>query len=148
MPRPRYETAEDRQAQTDIATVLALLWHMDPILQRGDRHWDYVMMWGSSPRYRVEIKDRSRDTNGKTPYHGYKKLMISSQKWDGLIAVDSDEVRSVVVVRWPDRSLWGIRVDGSDEFERKSDTGRFDRGDAFDIEVNVFIPMTEMTRLV
>jgi hypothetical protein len=133
--RPRYESEENLQDQRDVAVALALLWSMEPIEVLGNEAWDYEL-WRASPRYRVEIKCRRIGP--------FPELMISEHKWDRLVAADSIDVRSLLVVRWPDRSIWGVRADGTDDF-RRAEAGRtVQTRDRWDAERCVFVPMSAM----
>jgi len=134
--RPRYETVDDRQRQREVISYLSAATGTTAVETPPLTHWDYEMVRDGRVLALVEVKVRkcSRTT--------YPTFMVSEGKAttlrDQAIAAGC---AGGFLVNWIDAAGW-LRIDtlAPDGWSVGSG-GRFDRGDAMDVERVVRFPI-------
>lgn len=139
MIRPIYETAQDKQREDAVRHYLVTEYKSHytktPDLYAVDGLWydpDNVLSAV------VEIKTRKND------HDKYPTYMLSASKWrKGLDIAKEYGVPFMLVVQFTD-GIYGVRL--KKDYEIKVG-GRFDRGDAKDVEECIYIPLTDFKKL-
>lgn len=137
--RPIYETAQDRQREEEVRRYLVgeykSQYTKTPDLYAVDGLWydpDNILSAV------VEIKTR------KNTHDKYPTYMLSAQKWQkGLEIAAEYGVPFMLIVQFTD-GVYGVRL--KKNYETKVG-GRFDRGDAKDIEECIYIPLTDFRKM-
>ena len=130
--RPRYETAEDRANEYAVMAKFSALFPGAEVTRLSDEgHAFTVLSKRGKAKVAVEIKTR------RNASYAYPTFMISKSKYDALCQLQSRGMHTGILVQWTDR-LGFVTV----PVEHQTKVGgRYDRGDARDIETVVHIPV-------
>lgn len=121
--RPTYETSSDRKRETSVVSVLCCKWGCDAIMLPKKSIADAMLVVDEGVKALVEVKCRGKE---------YDTYMISQRKINDLkMAADMFQVKSLVVVSFPERICY---FDASMEPDMVEQGGRTDRNDSNDIE--------------
>lgn len=128
--RPRYETAEDRANEYAVMAKFSALFPGAEVTRLSDEgHAFTVLSKRGKAKVAVEIKTRRNSS------YAYPTFMISKSKYDALCQLQSRGMHTGILVQWTDR-LGFVTV----PVEHQTKVGgRYDRGDARDIETVVHI---------
>lgn len=135
--RPLYETPKDKARALSVAVTLAGAWGYRTCTPTPDLHVaDFILqdhVSGVGPAI-VEVKCR---TNRKDAYPTY---MLSKAKYDRLLELCADNpgTSAVLIVSWADAV--GACILPAEHTVGRG--GRWDRGDARDVEPIVYIPIS------
>lgn len=130
MARPRYERPEDVANEYAVIAKFSTLFPGAEVTRLSDEgHAFTVLSKDGRPRIVVEIKTRR---NGS---YKYPTFMISKQKYDALHRLSLRGMRTGILVQWTDR-LGYVTVPVE---HTTTIGGRYDRGDARDVETVVMI---------
>lgn len=120
---PLYETSDDRKREASIASILCCKWGCDAIMLPKKSIADAMLVDDESVKALIEIKCRNKE---------YDTYMISQRKINDLRqAADMFQVKSLVVVSFPDRICY---FDSAMEPDKVEKGGRTDRNDSHDVE--------------
>ena len=128
--RPRYETAQDVANEYAVIAKFSTLFPGAEVTRLSDEgHAFTVLSKNGRPKIAVEIKTRRNSS------HRYPTFMISKQKYDALCRLRGHDIVTGLLVQWTDR-LGYVSV----PVEHTTTVGgRYDRGDARDVETVVLI---------
>jgi hypothetical protein len=137
--RPIYETAQDRQRENEVRQYIVetykCKYKKTEILSGVD---GYLYDADDVPVAVVEIKCRN-NTHGKYPTY-----MISASKWrNARELAENINALFILVVRFTD----GIYAVKGDTDYPTAKGGRWDRGDAKDIEECMYIPLDKFKKI-
>lgn len=133
--RRRYETEEDLVNERQVIEALRRASGLDAIKLPENSRADYLMHAGGRASSVVEIKCRNVSSARWPTY------MISRAKYEALLGWVDRGFKAAIAVRWTD-CIGLCPVPAPHTVEQG---GRFDRGDAFDIEEMVHIDMKHFT---
>ena len=142
--RPTYETGEDLAREAGVAERLSNKWKCKVIKTPPKAPYDYCALRDDYISAIIEIKVRN---NASTKYPTY---MLSV---DNVIqcALHSGTIRCpfIVVVQFTDKLLHWVLHNPDEDFAdvRAKIGGRTDRGDAFDVEPVLHIPMRKFVEV-
>jgi len=120
---PIYETSSDRKREANIVSILCCKWGCDAIMLPERSIADAMLTVDQGVKALVEVKCRGKE---------YDTYMISQRKINDLkMAADMFQVKSLVVVSFPDRICY---FDSAMEPDKVEQGGRTDRNDSHDVE--------------
>ena len=135
MSRPVYESDADRSNQATDVAKLERAFGQTAIAPKDPFAAYDVVFDGQKRPCVVEIKVRR---NAREKYPTY---MLSEKKYNALCAIHAKGADALLAVQWTD-ALGTVRV----PVEHTAGTGgRYDRGDSFDVEPVVHIPINSFT---
>jgi|LauGreDrversion2_5_1035112.scaffolds.fasta_scaffold39054_2 hypothetical protein len=140
MTRPVYETLEDRAEQIEVAKKVAVAWDCDVLCLPRLSRADYKLSRAGRTEAWAEHKRR------RVPMEKYDTLILSRAKAEALRRLSElDDVPAVVFVQYDDALVWARLTER--HMEKTVKAGRRDRGDPFDIEKCIEIPISEMRKV-
>jgi hypothetical protein len=136
--RPVYETEQDKYNEAVVAGYITEKYGGRYSPSVGLSSYDGILLTHGRPKALVEIKVR---TNASSTYATY---MISAAKVDAIITTAKEQgLIPFLIVKFTDGIFMTKLVEG---FKRDLG-GRYDRGDAQDIEECMYIPMNKFKEL-
>ena len=136
--RPIYETEQDKHNEIVVAEYVTKKYGGSYLPSTGLASYDGILLTHGRPKALVEIKIR---TNASSTYATY---MISAAKVDAIITTAKErELIPFLIVKFTDCIFMTKLVEG---FKRDLG-GRYDRGDAQDVEECMYIPMNKFKKL-
>ena len=146
--RQTYETKDDRERETEIATICARAWDCEALKLKIAAELDYVFHRGGEIHAVVEIKDRTSGRGYSS--HDMDRMggyMISACKYQSAKRwCETHTSAFVLIVRLTDGIFWRRWTQTLPRVDIALG-GRSDRGDWQDKEPCVFLPMSTFTRL-
>ena len=136
MVRPIYETEADRKRESSAIEAFAKRYEGLTIEAMPRHHRaDYKASKGDMVVAYIEVKTRTCSSKQYFTYH------ISKSKLDSLVRLaEGTNAIPVLLVQWTDRSGW-IGVKNYLESATFKKGGRWDRGDALDVETMAEAPI-------
>lgn len=136
--RKIYETDLDRQHQSEVGEYLERAWNCTFRASKALANVDGALFCGDEIQAVVEIKNRRNDS---TKYPTY---MLSAYKWRCALEISKEYgVPFMLVVKFTD-GVFAAKL--KDDYPIKTG-GRYDRGDAMDVEDCIYIPMEEFKKV-
>ena len=137
--RPIYETAQDRAREQEVHTYIMDTLDCDFVQTGSLGNVDgFICYKDGRPAAAVEIKTR------KNASDKYPTYMLSANKWrNGLVIAEQYNIPFVLIVRFTD----GIFAVSLGKSYKPTQGGRYDRGDAKDIEECIYIPMEKFHKI-
>ena len=144
MKRPMYETEanleNERRAKQFLEERWSCVLHKVPLKYQVD----WMAMRGDNPMAFIEYKFREN-----LSFYKYPRYMISLDKWMKAKQLSKEvEVPFVMVITFTEGTYYGS-FDNTMTLEMKYGFGgRYDRGDAQDVEPMVFLPLNIFKKLI
>ncbi len=139
--RPTYENELSKADEQRISPIIERLWKCKLDKLPTKNFIDFALM-----RKKVGLVAYAEIKCRKNPRQQYPTFMISLEKWmhSQHIAKVSNGVPMFFIVEWTDGLYW-VRQDTATYSVGVG--GRYDRNDALDVELMVFVPVDQFQRL-
>jgi hypothetical protein len=141
--RPLYETQLDLDKESIVQSVLEKQWRCKLKKLPIAYHVDWIALRNNQPLAFVEIKHRE-----KLEFNKYPTYMISLNKWMKAKELAKEvNVPFILVVKFMDGIYYGKYTTDMIIENKYGFNGRYDRGDAQDVEPMVYIPLSIFKKL-
>ena len=132
--RPIYQTTRDLVNENKVKAIIEPKWRCELKKLPFAYHIDWMALRNNSPLAFIEIKWREN-----LPINKYPEYMMSLNKWmKGKEYTNETKVPFILIVQFMEGAYY-VKQDNLEV--RYGFGGRFDRGDAQDVEPMVFIPI-------
>ena len=143
MKRPIYESQVDLTHENKMKTFLEAKWnctlHKVPLKYQVD----WLAMRGKYPRAFVEFKHRD-----KLSINEYPRYMISLDKWMKAKQLCKEvEIPFIMVITFTEGTYYGVFAHNGLHDVTYGFGGRYDRGDAQDVEPMIYLPLKKFMKI-
>lgn len=143
MKRPIYESQVDLTHENKMKTFLEAKWnctlHKVPLKYQVD----WMAMRGKDPMAFVEFKHRE-----KLSIDAYPRYMISLDKWIKAKQLCKEvEIPFIMVITFTEGTYYGVFAHNSLHDVTYGFGGRYDRGDAQDVEPMIYLPLKKFMKI-
>ena len=143
MKRPIYESQVDLTHENKMKTFLEAKWnctlHKVPLKYQVD----WMAMRGKDPMAFVEFKHRD-----KLSIDAYPRYMISLDKWMKAKQLCKEvEIPFIMVITFTEGTYYGVFAHNSLHDVTYGFGGRYDRGDAQDVEPMIYLPLKKFMKI-
>lgn len=143
MKRPIYESQVDLTHENKMKTFLEAKWnctlHKVPLKYQVD----WLAMRGKDPMAFVEFKHRD-----KLSINAYPRYMISLDKWMKAKQLCKEvEIPFIMVITFTEGTYYGVFAHNSLHDVTYGFGGRYDRGDAQDVEPMIYLPLKKFMKI-
>jgi hypothetical protein len=143
MKRPFYETHGDLTHENKMKTILESKWNCTLNKLPFKYQLDWMAMRGKDPMAFVEFKHRE-----KLSLHAYPRYMMSLDKWMKAKQLCKEaEVPFIMVITFTEGTYYGVFPHNALHDIRYMFGGRYDRGDAQDVEPMALLPLEKFIKL-
>jgi hypothetical protein len=144
MSRPLYETKQDLINENEMKSVLEAKWScvLNKLPIKYNLEW--LAMRGKVPMAFIEFKHRE-----KLSIKSWSRYMMSLDKWIRAQQLSKEmKIPFIMVVTFMEGTYYGIFPHDDSHDVRYMFGGRFDRGDAQDVEPMVLLPLKFFKKLI
>lgn len=143
MKRPIYESQVDLTHENKMKTLLEAKWnctlHKVPLKYQVD----WMAMRGKDPMAFVEFKHRD-----KLSIDAYPRYMISLDKWMKAKQLCKEvEIPFIMVITFTEGTYYGVFAHNGLHDVTYGFGGRYDRGDAQDVEPMIYLPLKKFMKI-
>lgn len=143
MKRPIYESQVDLTHENKMKTFLEAKWnctlHKVPLKYQVD----WMAMRGKDPMAFVEFKHRD-----KLSINAYPRYMISLDKWMKAKQLCKEvEIPFIMVITFTEGTYYGVFAHNGLHDVTYGFGGRYDRGDAQDVEPMIYLPLKKFMKI-
>lgn len=143
MKRPIYESQVDLTHENKMKTFLEAKWnctlHKVPLKYQVD----WLAMRGKDPMAFVEFKHRN-----KLSINAYPRYMISLDKWMKAKQLCKEvEIPFIMVITFTEGTYYGVFAHNGLHDVTYGFGGRYDRGDAQDVEPMIYLPLKKFMKI-
>ena len=143
MKRPIYESQVDLTHENKMKTFLEAKWnctlHKVPLKYQVD----WMAMRGKDPMAFVEFKHRD-----KLSINAYPRYMISLDKWMKAKQLSKEvEIPFIMVITFTEGTYYGVFAHNGLHDVTYGFGGRYDRGDAQDVEPMIYLPLKKFMKI-
>ena len=143
MKRPIYESQVDLTHENKMKTFLEAKWnctlHKVPLKYQVD----WMAMRGKDPMAFVEFKHRD-----KLSINAYPRYMISLDKWMKAKQLCKEvEIPFIMVITFTEGTYYGVFAHNGLHDVTYGFGGRYDRGDAQDVEPMIYLPLKKFMKV-
>lgn len=143
MKRPMYESQVDLTHENKMKTLLEAKWnctlHKVPLKYQVD----WLAMRGKDPMAFVEFKHRE-----KLSIDAYPRYMISLDKWMKAKQLCKEvEIPFIMVITFTEGTYYGVFSHNGLHDVTYGIGGRYDRGDAQDVEPMIYLPLKKFMKI-
>lgn len=143
MKRPIYESQVDLTHENKMKTFLEAKWncalHKVPLKYQVD----WLAMRGKDPMAFVEFKHRD-----KLSINAYPRYMISLDKWMKAKQLSKEvEIPFIMVITFTEGTYYGVFAHNGLHDVTYGFGGRYDRGDAQDVEPMIYLPLKKFMKI-
>ena len=143
MKRPIYESQVDLTPENKMKTFLEAKWnctlHKVPLKYQVD----WLAMRGKDPMAFVEFKHRE-----KLSINAYPRYMISLDKWMKAKQLCKEvEIPFIMVITFTEGTYYGVFAHNGLHDVTYGFGGRYDRGDAQDVEPMIYLPLKKFMKI-
>lgn len=143
MKRPIYESQVDLTHENKMKTFLEAKWnctlHKVPLKYQVD----WLAMRGKDPMAFVEFKHRE-----KLSIDAYPRYMISLDKWMKAKQLCKEvEIPFIMVITFTEGTYYGVFAHNGLHDVTYGFGGRYDRGDAQDVEPMIYLPLKKFMKI-
>ena len=143
MKRPIYESQVDLTHENKMKTFLEAKWnctlHKVPLKYQVD----WMAMRGKDPMAFVEFKHRD-----KLSIDAYPRYMISLDKWMKAKQLCKEvEIPFIMVITFTEGTYYGVFAHNGLHDVTYGFGGRYDRGDAQDVEPMIYLPLKKFMKI-
>lgn len=143
MKRPIYESQVDLTHENKMKTFLEAKWnctlHKVPLKYQVD----WLAMRGKDPMAFVEFKHRE-----KLSINAYPRYMISLDKWMKAKQLCKEvEIPFIMVITFTEGTYYGVFAHNGLHDVTYGFGGRYDRGDAQDVEPMIYLPLKKFMKI-
>lgn len=143
MKRPIYELQVDLTHENKMKTFLEAKWnctlHKVPLKYQVD----WMAMRGKDPMAFVEFKHRE-----KLSIDAYPRYMISLDKWMKAKQLCKEvEIPFIMVITFTEGTYYGVFAHNGLHDVTYGFGGRYDRGDAQDVEPMIYLPLKKFMKI-
>lgn len=143
MKRPIYESQVDLTHENKMKTFLEAKWnctlHKVPLKYQVD----WLAMRGKDPMAFVEFKHRD-----KLSINAYPRYMISLDKWMKAKQLCKEvEIPFIMVITFTEGTYYGVFAHNGLHDVTYGFGGRYDRGDAQDVEPMIYLPLKKFMKI-
>lgn len=143
MKRPIYESQVDLTHENKMKTFLEAKWnctlHKVPLKYQVD----WMAMRGKDPMAFVEFKHRE-----KLSIDAYPRYMISLDKWMKAKQLCKEvEIPFIMVITFTEGTYYGVFAHNGLHDVTYGFGGRYDRGDAQDVEPMIYLPLKKFMKI-
>ena len=143
MSRPMYESQSDVARENKMKALLEAKWNCELNKLPIKYHLDWLAMRGKDPMAFVEFKHREN-----LSIHKYPRYMISLDKWMKAKQLCKEvEIPFIMVITFTEGTYYGVFVNNLVDVTYGFG-GRYDRGDAQDVEPMVYLPLNIFKKII
>lgn len=143
MKRPIYETQGDLTHENKMKAILEAKWNCTLNKLPIKYHLDWMAMRGKEPMAFMEFKHREKLSIG-----AYPRYMMSLDKWMKAKQLCKQvEVPFIMVITFTEGTYYGVFPHNGLHDITYGFGGRYDRGDAQDVEPMVYLPLQKFIKL-
>jgi hypothetical protein len=143
MNRPMYESKVDLTHETKMKTFLETKWNCTLNKLPLKYQLDWMAMRGRDPMGFVEFKHRE-----KLSIDAYPRYMISLDKWMKAKQLCKEvEIPFIMVITFTEGTYYGVFAHNGLHDVTYGFGGRYDRGDAQDVEPMIYLPLKKFQKI-
>ena len=143
MSRPTYESKEDLTRENNIKPVLEAKWNCTLNKLPYKYQLDWLAVRGKDSMAFVEFKHRE-----KLSFSAYPRYMMSLDKWIKAKQLCKEvEIPFIMVITFAEGTYYGVFPHNGLHDITYGFGGRYDRGDAQDVEPMIYLPLKKFQKI-
>jgi hypothetical protein len=143
MSRPMYESQSDVTRENKMKALLETKWNCELNKLPIKYHLDWMAMRGKDPMAFVEFKHREN-----LSIYKYPRYMISLDKWMKAKQLCKEvEIPFIMVITFTEGNYYGVFSHNGIHDMAYGFGGRYDRGDAQDVEPMIYLPLKKFQKI-